>query len=156
MTSVLEALTPRFGQELGVSDWLLIDQARIDAFAACTEDFQWIHVDQARSAEGPFGGTIAHGFLTLSMLPRLTGQMWLKDAGIEAALNYGLDRVRFMTPVRAGSRIRNRLRLLNAEVKGPGRTLVSFENTVEIEAGTQGDAASKPALIAHTLVMAVG
>jgi acyl dehydratase len=135
---------------MGVSDWVLVDQARIDAFAACTGDLQWIHVDRARAAAGPFGGTIAHGFLTLSLLPALTGDGWLGEFGIEAALNYGLDRVRFLTPVRAGSRLRNRRLLVSVEERGPGRTLIGVENTVEIE----GEA--KPALVAHTLVLVFG
>jgi acyl dehydratase len=154
MPDLIETLAPRMGEELGVSDWLLVDQARIDAFAACTGDFQWIHVHQARAASGPFGGTIAHGFLTLSLLPKLTGDLWLREAGIEAALNYGLDRVRFITPVRAGARLRNRLRLVSAEQKEPGRVLIAFDNTVEVEQG--GEILAKPALIARTLVLAIG
>ena len=150
MGKVAEALRGRIGEELAVSDWLAVDQARIDAFAACTEDFQWIHVDRERAAAGPFGATIAHGFLTLSLLPRLTSGVWAAGLQLDAMLNYGLDKLRFLTPVTAGSRIRNRLRLLSVEEKGPGRTLVAFENTVEIEG------AQKPALVAHTLVMAFG
>ncbi len=150
MPNVAARLTPRIGEEIAVSDWLDVDQARIDAFAACTEDFQWIHVDRERAAAGPFGTTIAHGFLTLSLLPRLTGGMWASDMELEAMLNYGLDRVRFLTPVKVGSRLRNRLKLMSVEEKGPGRTLIAFENTMEIE----GEA--KPALVAHTLVMAFG
>ena len=137
-----------------MSDWLLVDQARIDAFAACTEDLQWIHVDRARAEAGPFGGTIAHGFLTLSLLPRLTGGLWLGEAGIGATLNYGLDRVRFLTPLRAGARIRNRQRLAGAEQKEPGRVLIALDNTVEIE--MEGEILPKPALIARTLVLALG
>jgi acyl dehydratase len=142
-----ETLASQIGQDMGVSDWLLIDQARIDAFAAATEDFQWIHVDADRAAVGPFGATVAHGYLTLSLLPRLTGDAWRRAITIQHALNYGLDKVRFLTPVRAGSRIRNRLRLISAEARGEGRTLIGFENSVEIE----GEA--KPALVATTLVM---
>jgi len=148
--TIAEQLSPRLGEELGVSDWLEVDQARIDAFAACTEDFQWIHVDRERAASGPFGGTIAHGFLTLSLLPKLNAGNWAAELGLAAMLNYGLDRVRFLTPVRAGSRLRNRIKLLGAEPRGPGRTLITFENTMEIE----GE--EKPAMIAHTLVMAFG
>ncbi len=150
MPTVAERMTTLLDQELAVSDWLLVDQARIDAFANCTEDFQWIHVDRERAAAGPFGATIAHGFLTLSLLPRLTSGTWAKDLGLEATLNYGLDRVRFLTPVRAGAKLRNRLRLASVEEKGQGRTLLGFENTVEI------DGEPKPALIAHTLAMAFG
>ena len=150
MGTVVETMQARIGQELAVSDWLLVDQAKIDAFAACTGDHQWIHLDVERASKGPFGGTIAHGFLTLSLLPALTSGTWSAGLTLDATLNYGLDRVRFLTPVRAGSRVRNRVKLIAAEEKGPGRTLLSFENTVEIE----GEA--KPALIAHTLAMAFG
>lgn len=150
MGSVAEKLAGRLGQELAVSDWLVVDQARIDAFAACTGDHQWIHVDVARAEAGPFGGTIAHGFLTLSLIPALTGGAWSAGLELESTLNYGLDRVRFLTPVQAGSRVRNRLKLVSAEQKGPGRTLLAFENTIEIE----GE--GKPALVAQTLAMAFG
>jgi acyl dehydratase len=142
-------LASRIGEEIQVSDWLLIDQARIDAFAAVTEDFQWIHVDAEQAASGPFGATVAHGFLTLSLLPRLTGSAWREGLPMQHGLNYGLEKVRFLTPVRVGSRIRNRLRLLSAEPRGDTGTLLGFDNRVEIE----GEA--KPALIATTLVLAV-
>ncbi len=150
MSDVAGRMAGKVGQELAVSDWLLVDQARIDAFAACTGDHQWIHVDQARAAAGPFGATIAHGFLTLSLLPALTSGTWADGLGLGATLNYGSDKVRFLAPVRAGRRVRNRLRLLGAEAKGAGRTLLRFENTVEIE----GE--DKPALVAETLAMAFG
>ncbi len=107
MGAVSAAMAARVGQELAVSDWLVVDQARIDAFAECTGDHQWIHVDVARAKAGPFGATIAHGFLTLSLVPGLTSGAWAEGLGLEATLNYGLDRVRFLTPVRAGSRVRN-------------------------------------------------
>ncbi len=150
MASVAENLAQHIGEELAVSEWLEVDQVRIDAFAACTGDHQWIHVDRERAAAGPFGSTIAHGFLTLSLIPGLTSGTWAQGLGLHSTLNYGLDRVRFLTPVRAGSRIRNRLRLVSAEPKGSGRTLLAFENTVEI------DGEDKPALIASTLAMAFG
>ncbi|MDQ2733416.1 MAG: MaoC family dehydratase [Pseudomonadota bacterium] len=138
------------GKELGVSDWKLIDQHRIDAFAECTDDHQWIHVDAERAArESPFKTTVSHGYLLLSMLAPTTLEVFIKPAGIKAALNYGLDRVRFVAPVKAGSRIRNRIKLVAAEDKGPGRTLITTENTLEIEGET------KPALIAHSLAMAL-
>jgi acyl dehydratase len=143
----LEALRAMVGTEIGLSDWLEIDQARIDQFAGVTGDHQWIHVDRDRAAAGPFGATIAHGFLTLSLLPVLSGQTWIKQPGVLGALNYGLDRVRFLTPVKCGARIRNRVRMLSMEDKGPGRTLITNENTMEIE--SEG----KPALVATTLVM---
>ncbi len=150
MADLLTELTSRVGQELGVSDWVLVDQDRINAFAECTGDHQWIHVDVEKAANGPFGGTIAHGYLTLSLIPMLSEPIWKTGLPITAALNYGSDKVRFLTPVRAGKRIRNRIKMLSADDKGPGRVLFSTENTVEIE----GEA--KPALVAVSLAMAFG
>ena len=138
------------GRELGVSDWVTMNQQRIDQFAECTEDHQWIHVDAERAKrDSPLGTTIAHGYLTLAMLAPSTFEVVVKPAGISQALNYGLDRVRFIAPVRVGSRVRNRIKLLAAEDKGGGRMLLTTENTIEIEGET------KPALIATALVMAL-
>ena len=138
------------GRELGVSGWVTMNQQRIDQFAECTEDHQRIHVDAERAKrDSPLGTTIAHGYLTLAMLAPSTFDVVVKPAGISQALNYGLDRVRFIAPVRAGSRVRNRIKLLAAEDKGGGRMLLTTENTIEIE-----DEA-KPALIATALVMAL-
>ncbi len=138
------------GRTLGVSDWMTVEQDRIDRFAACTGDDQWIHVDAERARrESPFGTTIAHGFLTLSLLPKLRMDLGLGPAGVAHVLNYGLDRVRFLAPVRAGARIRVRVRLLSVQGKGPGRKLLKTENTVEIE----GE--EKPAMIAETLSLLV-
>ena len=138
------------GRELGVSGWVTMNQQRIDQFAECTEDHQWIHVDAERAKrDSPLGTTIAHGYLTLAMLAPSTFEVVVKPAGISQALNYGLDRVRFIAPVRAGSRVRNRIKLLAAEDKGGGRMLLTTENTIEIEGET------KPALIATALVMAL-
>ena len=135
------------GRELGVSGWVTIDQQRIDQFAKCTENHQWIHVDVDRAKrDSPLGTTIAHGYLTLAPS---TFEVVVKPAGISQALNYGLDRVRFIAPVKAGSRVRNRIKLLAAEDKGEGRMLLTTENTLEIE----GE--NKPALIANALVMAI-
>ena len=145
--SVTESLQSLVGTEIGLSDWLAIEQDRIDQFAAVTGDHQWIHVDRARAAAGPFGATIAHGFLTLSLLPMLSSQGWLALPGVIGALNYGLDKVRFLTPVKCGARIRNRVKMLALEPKGPGRTLITNESTMEIEGEP------KPALVATTLVM---
>jgi acyl dehydratase len=137
------------GRELGVSDWVTINQERIDQFAACTEDRQWIHVDVERAKhDSPLGTTIAHGYLTLATLAPTTFEVVVKPAGISQALNYGLDRVRFIAPVKAGSRVRNRIKLLAAEARGDGRMLLTTENTIEIEGEP------KPALIATALVMA--
>ena len=138
------------GQELGVSEWVRLDQERIDEFADCTGDRQWIHVDAARAArESPFGGAIAHGYLTLSTVGPAQLDVWIAPAGIGTALHYGLDKVRFLAPVPAGSRVRTRVKLVAAESKGGGRTLVTTENTVEIEGQ------DKPALIAIALSMVV-
>jgi acyl dehydratase len=137
------------GQELGVSSWIALDQHRIGQFAECTDDHQWIHVDVERAKrESPLGTTIAHGYLTLAMVAPTTFEVLAKPAGITQALNYGLDRVRFIAPVKAGSRVRNRIKLLATEDKGKGWILLTTENTIEIE----GE--DKPALIASALVMA--
>ena len=139
------------GKELGVSGWEQIDQQRINAFAECTGDYQWIHVDVERAKrESPYGTTVGHGYLLLSMIAPTSFEVFVKPAGIAAVLNYGIDRVRFIAPVKAGSRVRNRIKLLAAEDKGNGRTLITTENTLEIEGG------AKPALIAQALTMAVG
>ena len=136
------------GREIGVSDWMMLDQRRIDEFADCTGDKQWIHVDVERARrESPFGGTIAHGYLTLSVAASLAIEAGVIPVDAAAALNFGLVMVRFLAPVKAGSRVRNRVVLLAAESKGSGRTLITLQNTIEIE----GEA--KPALIAESLAM---
>jgi NADPH2:quinone reductase len=136
------------GQELGVSRWFTVDQARIDAFAECTEDHQWIHVDAKRAAaESPFGGTVAHGFLTLSLIPATAYDILGQHLQAGQIVNYGLDKVRFPAPVRAGKRVRNRVKLLSVEDRGMGRHLLTTENTVEIE----GE--DKPAVVAVTLAL---
>ena len=142
---------PEFvGRTLGVTEWLAIDQARISQFADCTDDQQWIHVDVERAErESPVGSTIAHGYLTLSLLARFTYEVGLVPADVGQALNYGLDRVRFMTPVRTGARIRDRVSLLAAEDRGPGRLLVKAQHTIEIE----GE--ERPAMVAEALAMLV-
>lgn len=137
------------GRELGVSQWTTLDQRRIDEFADCTGDRQWIHVDVERARrESPLGTTIAHGYLTLAMIAPSTFEVLIEPAGITQALNYGLERVRFIAPVKSGARVRNRIKLLAAEPKGDGRFLLTTENTIEIEHEP------KPALIAQVLVMA--
>ena len=120
------------GSELGVSGWIRIEQARIDAFADTTEDHQFIHVDPARAAATPFGGTIAHGFLTLSLLPRFMADI---GGGMEDAvmgLNYGFDKIRFLAPVKVNSRVRARAKLLDVQEKAPKQFLIKQEITVEI------------------------
>ncbi|AUT65411.1 MaoC family dehydratase [Paraburkholderia terrae] len=138
------------GRELGVSDWVTVDQPRIDAFAACTGDRQWIHVDVERAKrESPFGGTIAHGYLTLSLLAALAIEIGLIPPDASAGLNYGLDKVRFMTPVKAGARVRSRVTLMSVEKKEGGRIIIKTMNELQIE----GE--EKPALIAESLAMLV-
>ena len=117
------------GRELGVSNWTTLDQRRINEFAQITGDRQWIHVDLERAArESPFGGTIAHGYLTLSLLASLAIEIGLIPEDASAGLNYGLDKVRFMTPVKAGGRVRNRVTLISVEKKGGGRIIVKTMN----------------------------
>lgn len=136
------------GEEIGVSSWILLDQARINEFAHCTGDHQWIHLDAERAArEGPFGGTIVHGFLTLSLLAPTGFEVLLARVTPKSVVNYGLDKVRFVAPVRSGKRVRNHIRISSVENKGGGRYLVTTENTIEIEDE------SKPALTASALAM---
>ena len=136
------------GKDLGASSWQLIDQDRINAFADCTGDHQWIHVDVERAKrEGPFGGTIAHGYLTLSMLAPMQQEIGVIPEDVGQAINYVLDKLRFVTPVKAGSRIRMRVKLLSVEDRGKGRLLLRTENTFEIE----GE--DKPALTAESLAL---
>jgi acyl dehydratase len=132
----------RVGSEIGVSDWILIDQARIDAFADITEDHQFIHVDPERAAKTPFRGTVAHGFLTLSLLSRMAEGVMLRPESLRMAVNYGFEKVRFMAPVKSGKRVCGRFRMLSAEEKRPSQWQITYEVTVEIE----GE--EKPALIA--------
>ena len=135
------------GSELGVSGWIRIEQPRIDAFADTTEDHQFIHVDPGRAAATPFGGTIAHGFLTLSLLPRMMEDI---GGGMEDAvmgLNYGFDKIRFLAPVKVNSRVRARAKLLDVREKAPKQFLITQEITVEIENE------SKPALVGEWLTM---
>ncbi len=136
------------GKELGVSEWVTIGQQRIDDFAHCTEDHQWIHTDQQRAAaESPFGGTIAHGFLTAALLAKFSFEVFIKPAGIQRVMNIGIDKLRFLSPVKSGARIRGRIMLSELEEKGPGRFLLSTQHTIEI------DGQAKPALTATSLVL---
>jgi acyl dehydratase len=137
------------GKTLPPSEWLAISQDRIDQFAECTEDRQFIHVDPEAAKKTPFGTTIAHGFLSLSLLSSLHSPEVPRLRGTVLELNYGLDRVRFVHPVAVGSRVRAHTTVLSVQEKKPGRTLVKCEKTVEIE----GE--EKPALIAETLAMYV-
>ena len=141
----LDEIRSRVGEEVGVSSWLAVGQARIDAFADATDDHQFIHVDPATAAQTPFGGTIAHGFLTLSLLSRMAAEGMLTPQGVKMAVNYGFDRIRFLAPVRSGSRVRGRFTLDSVEEKAPGQWLLRHTVTVEIE----GE--DKPALTAQWL-----
>ena len=144
------SLSRLVGRQFEPSEWILVDQARIDAFAACTGDHQFIHVDPERARrETPFPGTIAHGFLLLSLVAGHRQRDFPQVADLGLVLNYGLDRLRFTSPVRAGSRVRIRVRVLSSESRGAGRTLLRQEALLEIE----GE--EKPAMVAEMLVMYV-
>jgi len=136
-------LAPLVGQSLGIGDWFIIDQARIDAFADLTGDDQWLHTDPVRAASGPYGATIAHGFLLLALLPILASSA-LAFAGFSAVVNYGLDRVRFPAAARVDSRLRDRL-LLDSVDQAPSGTLLSLTHTVEV------DGQDRPACVAQQL-----
>src|SRR5690554_5687266 len=137
------------GQELGVSEWFAIDQARINAFAYATLDHQFIHVDEEKARQTPFGGTIAHGYLTVSLLPHLQTSIdgLVVPKGLKMGMNYGFDKLRFMAPVKVNSRIRARAKLISADERRLGQWLLKFEYTIEIE----GE--DKPAVLAEWLLM---
>ena len=138
------------GKEVGLTDWIEVDQERINQFADATGDHQYIHLDAERAAQTPFGTTIAHGFLTLSLLSMLSGMGGgLKLENTVMGINYGLDKVRFLNPVKSGAKIRARFVLASAEEKKPGNYLLKHNVTVEI------DGEDKPALIAELLGMTV-
>jgi acyl dehydratase len=145
----VDEIRRRAGEEIGVSGWLTIDQQRITAFAEATEDRQFIHVDPEAAALTPFGGTIAHGFLTLSLLSRMAAETILVPDTVKMIVNYGLDRVRFLAPVRSGKRIRGHFVLDAVEEKAAGQVLLRHNVTVEIE----GE--DKPALSAQWLVLLI-
>ncbi len=146
----LADLSRQIGQEIGVSDWVAITQERIDAFADVTDDHQFIHVDPERAAgETPFGGTIAHGFLTLSLLTSLGAEVLPRLVGRAMGINYGLERVRFISPVRVGQRVRGRFRLVDVDERKAGQILVRYGVSVEIEDE------EKPALAAEWLALSV-
>jgi acyl dehydratase len=145
-------LSPRklktmIGREVGLSGWFTVTQERIDAFAAATEDRQWIHVDPERAAQSPLGGTVAHGYLLLSLVPFFNLSNEVFTGRFRMAVNYGLDRVRFPHSVRAGSRVRNRAVLKKIEKRGFRKVLVTVENTMEVEG------ADKPAMVAEALAL---
>lgn len=142
----MATLVDHVGHEVGLSDWLTVDQPLIDAFANVTGDRQWIHVDPERARQTPFGGTIAHGFLTLSLLPQLLADGFRVE-GAAAAVNYGLNRLRFPGILPSGSRIRARTTLTGADSQRGGGLLASFEVTVE------RDDSDRPVLVAEMLVL---
>ncbi len=143
----IEQLQAMAGQEIGASDWLEISQDRIQAFAEATGDHQWIHLDEERAKqESPWGTTIAHGYLTLSLLPQLNQQI-MQLQGVKASINYGLDKLRFPTPVPSGSRVRSRLALASLKAQTPERYLAKYTTTIEI------DGSEKPACVAENLVV---
>ncbi|HET9811068.1 MAG TPA: MaoC family dehydratase [Sphingomicrobium sp.] len=143
----IEQIRARIGEEVGVSSWIELGQERIDAFADATEDRQFIHVDPLAAAQTPFGGTIAHGFLTLSLLSRMAADAMAVPDSTRMIVNYGLDRVRFLAPVRSGKRVRGRFALDLVEEKAGGQILTRHSVTVEIE----GE--DKPALSAQWLTL---
>jgi acyl dehydratase len=129
----LDEIAAKVGTEIGVSDWLTIDQAAIDTFADVTQDHQFIHTDPEAAAKTPFGGTVAHGFLTLSLLSRMAADVMLRPEKVTMAVNYGFERVRFIAPVRSGSRVRGRFVLASAQEKRPGQWQFVHQVTIEIE-----------------------
>ena len=143
--ATLDQIRSQIGTDIGTSDWITVDQLRIQAFADATEDHQFIHIDPAAAAHTPFGGTIAHGFLTLSLLSRMAADVMLSPDNLKMAVNYGLDRVRFIAPVGSGKRIRGQFTLDSLDEKAPGQLLMRHTVTVEIEGET------KPALTAQWL-----
>jgi acyl dehydratase len=146
--TTFDELSEAVGEDLGTTEWLEVTQDRVDAFADATGDHQWIHVDVERAAQGPFGGTIAHGYLTLSLIPQFTPQLFsLETPG--AKLNYGVNKVRFPSPVRVGSRIRATASIAEVTDVPAGKQMVT-RYTVEIE-----DEA-KPACVAETVVLLLG
>ena len=143
--ATLDQIRAKIGTDIGTSNWITVDQSRIQAFADATEDQQCIHVDPAAAAHTPFGGTIAHGFLSLSLLSRMAADVMMSPDNLKMAVNYGLDRVRFIAPVRSGKRVRGQFTLDSLDEKAPGQLLTRHTVTVEIEGET------KPALTAQWL-----
>lgn len=146
-TVALEDIADLIGQVVDTSEWFEIDQARVDAFADATGDHQWIHVDKEAAASGPFGTTIAHGFLTLSLLPTLAAGGTVGPPGVGMVINYGTNKVRFLSPVKTGSRVRAVSVLKDFAERAPGQYLATTEITIEIE----GE--GKPAMVAESLML---
>jgi acyl dehydratase len=144
-----EKLKDYIGTKQEPGDWVTLDQDRINTFADCTEDHQFIHIDEEKAAQTPFGGTIAHGFLTLSMLPKLLENRGIAPENVVMGINYGSDKVRFLAPVRAGKRVRAHTELMDVQQKDDNRFLLKSQVSVEIE----GE--ETPALVAEFLTMLV-
>lgn len=146
----LSNISDFIGHELGVSGWMTVDQSRINQFADCTGDHQWIHVDVDRAKrESPFRAPIAHGYLMLSLIAPLSMEIGVLPQDVAAGFNYGLDKVRFPAPVRAGTRVRLRVVLIGVEPKDAGQLVIKMRNTLEIEGS------DKPAIVAETLALLV-
>jgi acyl dehydratase len=143
----MEKLKQMIGQENGLSDWVLIDQDRINRFAEVTGQRSWIHVDIDKAKDGPYGGTIGHGDLTLSLIPLFNASAKYLPEGVQMAVNYGLNKVRYLNPVPVDNRVRSRMVITGIEEKQPGRILMTITHTIEIEGQ------EKPACIAETLTM---
>jgi acyl dehydratase len=144
-------LVKHVGEEMGVSSWVTLDQEKIQEFAHCTGDHQWIHLDAERAArESPFGGTIAHGFLTLSLIAPTAFELLVARVQVKSVVNYGLEKVRFVTAVRSGKRVRNHIKLAAVDHKGSNRYLVTTDNSIEIE----GE--KRPAVTASALAIFLG
>lgn len=142
----IEELTTRVGTELGFSDWMVVDQTRIDAFADATGDHQFIHVDPVAARDTPFGGTVAHGFLTLSLVAAFSYQVLPTVTGARMSINYGINRLRFVTPVRCGARVRGRFKLKALAAQDNNCYLETLEAVVEIED------VPRPALVLEWLI----
>lgn len=145
----IEDAKSNIGQHIGTSSWISVDQDRINQFADVTEDHQFIHIDPETAKQTPFGTTIAHGFLTLSLLSKMAGETAVILEGLKMGVNYGFDKIRFLEPVASGSRIRGHFTLSHLTEKAPGRFLLGIQVTVEIENNT------KPALMAEWLTMQI-
>ena len=146
-TVSLNAMKAMIGQEVGLSDWFLVDQKRIDDFAEVTEDRQFIHIDREKAKSTPWGQTIAHGFLTLSLTAAMNASAMPKLEGVKMSMNYGFNKLRFVSPVLSGKRVRGRYKLLGVDEQAGGRALITTEITVEIE----GE--KKPAIVAEWLTL---
>ncbi len=146
-TLPVEKIKEKLGEEILCSDWLEITQERINQFADATGDHQWIHVDPEKAAQGPFGKTIAHGYMVLSLIPYFSGGGGIIPEGTKMAINYGTNKIRFINPAPVDSKVRSRATLNNVEEKGGGRVLVTITHNIEIEGQ------DKPACVAETLTM---